>query len=376
MPSKGRGSDSPAAWGGENRRILVVGDDLAAVAAAAYLEQAGLDPTLASATSDRSNPRVAVIREPGLVLLERLQLRQPVVQRGTALTRLGRVETRDSSHAEAGADASVIAIERSRLRHLFERRARGRVRTVDRSVTALGSAASGVRATFDHTGTETFDVAVTSDRSLSERRESAPDGTVHTWQCRWSAPPEGPAEAWDGTRAAFVTPVSDGAYLTLVTTTETTALAAVSPDDIADRFGHLCPPAADLRRTLDDRGFDYRRVRLATPVPFSRRRIAFVGAATRTAMPGSHLGAAMDVESAWTLADAIASGPATVTETLAAYEHRRQRRSDQVWKRLLNPPETSVSPFFRQLFYARRLVSSHATDSGQSAVACDVPEVL
>ena len=360
---------------GEDRRILVVGTDLAAVATAGYLTRAGFDPVLASTTRTRPAPTVTVIWESGLVLLERLDLREPVVRHGRRLTHLDRLDTGMSWHDDTGGDPSLVAIQRSQLSHLLTQRVEEHVRTPDRAVTALQSVPSGVRATFETGVVEPFDVAVTADRSLLPCRESVTDGGIHTWQFESMTPSTGAQEAFDDTRAVFVVPRSEGAQITLVTTADTTPAAAVSPASIADRFASLVPSMPALSRTLAG-GFEYRRGRLATPVALSHGHIGFVGTAARPALPGSHLGAAMDLESAWTVADAIASAPAPVTETLASYERRRRRRVTRLWDQVSDPHATGSWTPLRLVVRARRLAFSHLIDGSDPSIARDVPETL
>lgn len=359
----------------EDTRILVVGADLPAVAAAGYLTQAGFDPVLASAKRPQPAPSVTVIWESGLILLEQLELRHPVVRHGRRLTHLDRLEPGVSWHDDTGGDPSLVAIQRSHLRHLLTQRIGDHVRTPDGAITALESVSSGVRATFETGVVEPFDVAVTSDRSLLSCRASVPDGGIHTWQFGSMTPSTAAQEAFDDTHAAVVVPTADGAHITLVATAETTPSAAVSPRDIADRFASLVPSIPNLSRTLAD-GFEYRRGRLATPVSLSHGHIGFIGTAARPALPGSHLGIAMDLESAWTVADAIASAPDAVTETLASYERRRRRRLARLWEQVFDPHDAGPRTPLGLVFRARRLAFSHLIDGSHPSIARDVPETL
>ncbi|SDF55538.1 2-polyprenyl-6-methoxyphenol hydroxylase [Halorubrum xinjiangense] len=351
----------------QEHEILIADTGLAALVTAGLLDRAGFDPLVAPSPSDRSPPRVTVVWEPGLRVLERLGLRRSVERRGTRVTELGRPGSEKSWEADASSEIALVAVGRDQLRALLDQAVRSRARETDRVVTALESAASGVRATFDHEETESFDVAVTADRSLSADHAPEPDGRVHTWKCHQLETTAKATESWGASAAAFATPTGDSTSLRLVTTAETPARAAVSVDDIVDRFSHLGPPTADLGRALRDSGFEYRRVRLAAPASVATGRIGLVGPSARTALPGTHLGPSTDIETAWALATALANASG-INEALSAYERRRRDLSGRfrTWLDDESMSDPVLSPEFRLLFSARRLAFSHVTGTARS----------
>lgn len=362
----GRPGDEP------DRQILVAGDDLAGVVTAAFLEQAGLDPVLAPTASDRSPPSVRVIWQPGLALLERLGVRRPVRRRGRSLDRLARLRADRTWEADSD-EPSLVAIDRARLAQLLDAQLRDRFRTATSGLTGLERTSTGVRATFDGRIAEPFDAAVATDRSLVRGHERRSRRPVHTWTFEWPGAPETATEAWDATRAAFVVPTAGRGHVRVVATGPVADAAAVSPEGVADQFERLFD--TDLRHALD-RGFEYRRVDHATPLRLQQGSVALVGEAARATLPGSHLGAALDIESAWTVADAIAYGPRSVVDALESYERRRRHRSTRLWGYDDTRPARSLSPPLRQLSITRRLAFSHAVDGAQPALARDVPESL
>ncbi|PHQ45580.1 FAD-dependent monooxygenase [Halorubrum sp. C3] len=352
----------------QDREILIADTGLSALVTAGLLGRAGFDPVVAPSPGDRSPPRVTVMWEPGLRVLDQLGLRRSVERHGTPVTELDRTGSEKSWGADASTEISLVAIERDQLRALLTQAVYSRVRETDRVVTALESAASGVRATFDHEGTEAFDVAVTADRSLGGDRTPEPDGRVHTWECHHFETTSKATEAWGSSAAAFAIPNGDSTSLRLVTTAETPARAAVSADDITDRFSHLSPPTTALGRALRDSGFEYRRARLAAPTSVSTGRVGLVGPAARTALPGTHLGPSTDIQTAWALATAIADASTTITGALSSYEQRRRSLSVRFWTQLddVHAHDLSLSPGLRLLFCARRHAFDHMTSSARS----------
>ncbi|OYR40555.1 FAD-dependent monooxygenase [Halorubrum sp. Ib24] len=350
------------------KEILIADTGFSALVTAGLLDRAGFDPLLAPSPSDRSPPRVTVIWEPGLRVLDQLGLRQSVERCGTPVTELDRTSSEKSWEADGSTEIALVAIKRDQLRALLEQAVRGRVRETNRAVTALESAASGVQATFDHEGTESFDVAVTADQSLSADQTAEPDGRVHTWECHQFETTSRATESWGPSAATFSTPTGDSTSLRFVTTAETPARAAVSADAIADRFSHLNSPPADLRRVLKNGGFEYRRVRLAAPTSVSTGQIGLIGPAARTALPGTHLGPSTDIETSWSLAAAITDASGTMTEALSSYEQRRRKLSARfrTWLDDVQAPDLSLSPELRLLFFARQLAFSHVTGAAHS----------
>jgi 2-polyprenyl-6-methoxyphenol hydroxylase-like FAD-dependent oxidoreductase len=367
-----------------DRQILVVGDGLAAAATAGFLGQAGFDPVLASSSSERTRSPLVTLWEPGLALLERIGLRRPVERLGTPLYSLA-CHTADRTWTRDGdARPSLVALRRSRLRSLLDRQLRGRLRTAERPVTDVEPIADGVSATFESGIHEPFDTVVTTDRSLLRARETTSNArSVHTWAFEWPdepSSPDAPSEAWDDALAAFTVPVADGTRARLVAGAETAPVTAVSVDELGGRFGHLFAATDDPFDALDHHTLRYRRVPLVVPASMRPGRVALVGPAARTMLPGNPLRAALGVEDAWVLADTLAYGPPDIDAALDAYERRRRRRSTELLPDCLDAAATradaSLRPPLRRLCAARTLAFSHVVDGRVPDLARAVPESL
>jgi 2-polyprenyl-6-methoxyphenol hydroxylase-like FAD-dependent oxidoreductase len=366
-----------------DRQILVVGDDLAAAATAGFLEQAGLDPVLASAAGERTRPPVVTVWEPGLTLLERIGLRRPVERRGTSLARLDCRTSGDSWASDGTARPSLVALSRPQLRKLLARHLFARIRTTERPVRSLTPTTSGVRVTFEQGIEEPFDTVVTTDRSLVPERDPPKPTGLHGWAFEWPdevPAPEAPTEAWAETLAAFTVPHATGTHAQFVAAGRTSPSAAVSATGLADRFGHLFDDVPSPFTALDDGGFEYRRLPRAVPVSLCLGRVALVGPGARTSVPGSCLGASFGIEDAWVIADTLAYGPADTDEALTAYEGRRKQRATALCPRVDDTAGTRVpiplSPPLARLCAARTLAFSHAIDGQPPELARAVPESL
>lgn len=380
-----REAQSRTETGGRDRQILVVGDDLAAAAAAGFLEQANLDLVLAPAANGCTQSDVVLLWYPGLALLERIGLLRPVERHGTVLDQLRCITTEQSWTADAAARPSLVAIRRSRLRELLDRYLFDRVHTADRAVTAVEPTETCVRATFQQGIEEPFDTVVTTDRSLLSAVETATRSTaVHAWEFEWPASvqsPTVPTEAWDETLAAFSVPVADGTRVQLLSVNGTAPSAAVSAEQLADRFGHLFTGTPDPFSALGDTEFEYWQVPRVVPASTCIGRAALVGPAARAHLPGSCLGSAFGIEDAWVLADTLAYGPQAVDDALEAYQTRRQRRANELCPRLDDGTAgtripTDLSPPLQWLCATRTLAFSHAIDGRPPELARAVPESL
>jgi len=366
-----------------DRQVLVIGDSLGAVVTAGFLDHAGLDPVLAPPASESADSPVTVIWQPGLALLERLGLCRPVVRTGRTLSTLDCPTKGQSWRADSRERPALVAIDQSTLQRLLDRHVLDQVKTTSRAVTAVESNSNGVRAIFGSEVTEPFDAAVTAERSCLTTDGTGAGQKIHTWTFEWPderPAPDSPTEVWTETDAAFTVPVADSTHVHLVTTAEVPPTAAVSSDDIADQFGHLFRSTTNPLPELDEDGFTYRRVPNLAPLSLSHEYTSRIGTAARSALPGSHLGPTLDIEAAWTLADALAYGPAAVDNALEAYEQRRRRRVTRLWEDVPEQQETDqgtqLSPTLRHLWLARRIVFSHVLNGEQSALAYDVPESL
>jgi 2-polyprenyl-6-methoxyphenol hydroxylase-like FAD-dependent oxidoreductase len=370
---------------GRDRQILVVGDGLAAAAATGFLEQAGLDPVLATSANERTQSKVVVVWQPGLALLERIGLRRPVERHGVALNRLRCSRSGQSWTGDATARPSLVAVRRSRLRDLLTRFLFDRVRTAERPVTTVEAESACVRATFEQGIEEPFDTVLTTDRSLLTPVETDTRSTaVHVWEFEWPTDvpaPDAPTEAWDEALAAFSVPLGDDTRVQLVSALETAPSAAVSTDALVARFGHLFPGPYDPFSGFDDTEFKYWQVPRAIPASLCVGRAALVGPAARTHVPGNCLGPSFGVEDAWVLADTLAYGPRPIDDALEAYETRRQRRANELCPSsddgtIGTRTAVDLSPPLQRLCATRTLAFSHAIDGRQPELARAVPESL
>ncbi len=384
---------------GRQRSVLVVGSGLTAAATAGFLEQAGLDPVVASTPDGATSTGGTVLWRPGLVLLERIGLRRPAERLGTPLE--GRYcLTADRAWTADGDDRpSLLAVDDGQLRELIEQHVFKNIRVTERSVTDVEPTDGGVRATFDDAVTEPFDAVVTTTRSLLPGRTEE-QKAVHSWRFRWPAAlpaPPGPAEAWTERRAALFVPASEDFHVRLVSTAAVDAAAALSLDELERRFGRLVefpitaarpsgadqPSAADQPSgpftALDQRDLRYSRSRLQTPTRIADDGVVRVGSAARGSVPGDPLAAALGVEDGWVVADALAYGPDGVGAALADYERRRRRRERAIVAAVGEVAETCPvdrSPPLRRLAARRRLAFGHVHDGQPHPLAGAIPQRL
>ncbi|WP_253737490.1 FAD-dependent oxidoreductase [Halohasta salina] len=367
--------------GGE-RPVLVVGRGLTAAATAGFLDQAGLDPVVAPTAERGRVAGVTVLWRPGLVLLERIGLRRPIERVGTALESHRCLTTGRSTTAAEGDRPAVVAVDRARLAELIEATVYDRVRTVDRPVRRVEQAAAGVEVGFEGGLTESFDAVVTTTRSLPpERSAPTPDRGVHSWSFDWPAgrpTPQAPAAVWDRRRAALFVPTADRTHVRLVSTAGVDAASALSIDDLEGRFGGLFETADGLFAALDQHRLRYARSAAVTPTTVTGDGVVVVGAAGRPALPGDCLGAALDIEAAWVIADALAYGPEDIDAALEAYQCRRRRRQRVIAEAVAaatDDPPVDLDPVLRWLRTRRRLAFGH-TDDGNAALAESIPDRL
>lgn len=392
-PTVGSGGDEKTSRTGEtladgrghDRQILVVGNGLAAAATAGFLEQAGLDPVLASAEGDHTRSTVVPLWEPGLALLERLGLRRPVERLGTHLDRLDCVTTGQSWTADGTDRPSLVAIRRDQLGRLLDRQLLDRIRTAERSVTDVEPTESGVRATFEQRIEEPFDTVVTTTRSLVPAAETVTQAaTAHTWEFLWPSTvsaPDAPTESWAENYAAFTVPAGNGTHVRLVASGETEPIAAVSVSELEGRFGPLFDGLGDPFDGLAHHALRYRQTPRVVPTSVSVGGVALAGPAAHAPIPGGCLGPALGVEDAWVLADALAYGPPSTAEALTDYERRRRRRVSEVASIFRDGAFTdrapvALSPLLREICAARTLAFGHLLDAESSALARDVPGCL
>jgi len=373
---------------GRPRSVLVVGSGLSAVATAGFLDQAGLDPVVASTREETTTTGGTVLWRPGLVLLERIGLRRPVEQFGTPIKGRHCLTTDRLWTTNSDRRPSLLAVDDARLGELIDQYVLKRIRVTDRSVTAVEPTDGGVCATFEDAVTEPFDAVVTTTRSLRSGRPEA-STAIHSWRFRRPAalpiPPRA-TEAWADRRAALLVPVSEGFHVRLVSTADADSAAALSIDELERQFGRLfefIATAADQSSApfaaLDQRDLRYSRSRLQAPTATADNGIVRVGSAARGSVPGDPLAASLGIEDGWVLADALAYGPDSVGAALADYERRRRRRERALAVAVGEAAETCLadrSPPLCHLMARRRLAFGHVHDGQPNPLAGSVPQRL
>jgi len=359
----------------------VVGADIGTLATAAFLEQNGLDPVLATAGPGRARSPAVTLWRPGLELLERIGLRRPVEQLGTQLETRHR-PTASNTVGEAGISTTLVAIGRETLAQLLGDRLDERVRTTDRSVTNVASSDMAVRVTFERDVEERFDIVVTSSPDLLARGQPGESAhRIHSWSFPWpveTPAPEGLTEAWDADCAAFSVPVGDTRVARIVATGGADPETPIASADLDARFGHLFEPPADPLADLDQWDLQYRQTPCAMPASIRAGRVTLVGRPVSGSVPGDCLGAALGIEDAWVLADSLAYGPDAIDDALAEYASRRRRRNTEILDRYetrSGPPQLceELTPVLWQLWATRAIAFGHRSEPSGPTLADDIP---
>lgn len=312
---------------GRDRQTLVVGDGPAALATAGFLDQAGLDPVLARGP-DTPDPGAVILWEPALVLLERLGLRRPAANLGTRLTTLECVEPAHSWHERVPGREPPVAVRHDHLEAVVRRHLSGRFRSADRAVASVRPNGTGVVAAFEDGVEESFDAVATTQRSVVPAN-AAESQSVAWWSFDWPASvpaPEVATESWGSDGAAFTAPLAESVRADIVATGGAAAARPLSLDALREQFGGLSAPLGDALAALEETALQYRRAECGVPGALCVDGVAAVGPAAHASVPGGGLGPSLAVEDGWVLADALAYGPGSVADALAAYAERRRRR--------------------------------------------------
>jgi 2-polyprenyl-6-methoxyphenol hydroxylase-like FAD-dependent oxidoreductase len=287
----------------------------------------------ASEPDGRGDAAVTIWR-PGLVLLERLGLRRPVERAATRLDALACLGAGDRFRTDAEGSPALLSIDRDHLETIFGRHVFARLRTVETPVIAVDQASSHVTVTFADSVRERFDLVVTSAGALLPAPTDPKGGDpVHVWEFEWPdgvSAPALPTEGWHERFAAFTTPAGDRTVVELLAAGEVPQTAVLDRETLGARFGAVLPGGGELFDVLTPSSLSYRR---AAPQPRESRvvgRTALVGPAVRPSGPANPLTAALAVEDAWVLADALAYGPESVPAALDAYRRRRRRRDARI----------------------------------------------
>ncbi|WP_182022440.1 FAD-dependent oxidoreductase [Haloquadratum walsbyi] len=378
--------------GDRDRQILIAGDGVTATLTAGFVEQAGLDPLLASVGADPIRTGIVVFWKPGLQLLERIGLRRPIERHGSPLTELMYHNITESAdqitkvNEPTPTDPSLIAIGRSDLESIFEWSIRKRVDTTDRIVsTVTGTTDTGPEhissssptacASFNDNVTERFDAIVAEHRGVLTTATDTERsyGNVHTWSFRWPAETSAPVhsiELWGEQIAAFIIPIgTDDVWVRLVARNDTSAGATITVSDLESRFGTLFNPIEDPFDQLNQHDIQYGRVSDSHPISIAMNGIALVGAGARSGVPGDRLCPTLGCEDAWVLADELAYGPEVVEEALSEYEQRRRQRMKQLVSAV--PVSTSRLPTDCSVFVKR--LAGRRTIAFGNMLECSVP---
>jgi 2-polyprenyl-6-methoxyphenol hydroxylase-like FAD-dependent oxidoreductase len=368
-----------------DRQVLVVGTDLSAAACGGFLAQAGLDPIVAPAPEPDWRPAAPVVPiwRPGLVVLERLGLRRPVEDVGTRLDGLDRLGEGRRSRVDATGRPALVAIYRDDLADLLQRHVFGRIRTVETPATAVDHASSHVTVTFAESIRERFDLAITTSGAvLDDAADRDGQDHGHRWGFEWPddvPSPALPTEGWEAAHAAFTTPAGDRTAVELLAAGDVAQTAVLDREALRDRFGAVLPGPATLFDTLEPAALSYRRTGLHPRASRVADRTALVGPAVRPSGAGNPLTAALAVEDAWVLADALAYGPESVSAALDTYQRRRRRRDDRIDAHdpcVPRGPSPHRRPSLDRLAHARALAFGHVVGDDLPGLARVGPDQL
>jgi 2-polyprenyl-6-methoxyphenol hydroxylase-like FAD-dependent oxidoreductase len=327
-----RAADAP-----DDRQVLVVGDGVPGLSAAAFLHRRGLDPTVVVAPSDRSTDLGAVDRcvtlwHTPVALLAELGVTADLTPSaaeidawlftcadGTVLDRLGSV------HGDAH---PFLTVDRRRLRRALRDRLPANSVRVTKTPRTLRTDDGPPVVEFEDGVRERFDLVVGADGTDSWVRAAGFDAPGPTpWgTTTWAFRADGAevtgtvGEAWGADAAVSVVPTASGACGRLVTTTDDRAAAADALVGAFDHADHPVTGGLDLPGPDALVGTPDRVVRVD---PRATDRLALLGAAARS-LPPCSLGPSLAVEDAYVLAEELARGrPAAA---LGRYEHRRRGR--------------------------------------------------
>jgi len=369
---------------GYERQPLVVGRGAAALLTAGFLDQVGLEPVLAGGPDAVPEPGAVVIWQPGLVLLERLGLRRPVETVGTPLSELECLEPGGSWSGDTSGRSPLVAVRREYLQAVVSRHLADRFRTTDRHVVSIEDTEGGVMVTFGGGIQESFDAVATTRRAVLPEECESGSSSLHWWSFEWPrtvSAPDRATEAWSAESTAIATPIGDSVRVDLLATGGAATECPLSLDALTAQFGDRSDSLADALAALEERDIQYSQTAADVPGPLCVDGTASVGPAAHASVPGDCLEPTLAIEDGWVLADALAYGPESATDALAAYAHRRRRRLVDVSSALREDALVDrVSPDLpwplRQLCARRTLAFGHLFDSPGEELIRDVPDRL
>jgi FAD-dependent urate hydroxylase len=327
--------------------VLVVGDGLVGLSAAAFLSRRGLDPTVVAGPDDRPAGQEAVERcvvlwPSAVALLAEIGVIAEVapasaeIETWLVATREGTVLDRLETAHGGSDDHQFLAVDRRRLGRALRDRLRTNSVRVTKRPRRLRSGDGGPEIEFEDGVSERFDLVVGADGSDSWVRAagfstSDPDhrGTT-TWSFRvdGTGAPGTVGEAWGAEAMVALVPTASGTCGRLVTATDEAAAAAEALAGF-DRDGHpvtraLDPPGPDGLVGSADRA--------ARPETWVSGRLALVGDAARS-LPPCSLAPSLAVEDAYVLAEELATA-GSPEAALERYDHRRRGRLQRLGRRI------------------------------------------
>jgi 2-polyprenyl-6-methoxyphenol hydroxylase-like FAD-dependent oxidoreductase len=327
-----------AAGASDGRQVLVVGDGVGGLSAAAFLRRQGLDPTVVAGPPPRSTDREAVERcvilwDTPVALLADLgvtaELASSSVEIGTWVVSTADGTVLERLEAPDREAHPFLAVDRRRLRRALRDRLPSRSVRLTKTPRALRTDDGPPVVEFEDGVRERFDLVVGADgagswvgtNGFDADRPTADGMTTWAFRADGAGVPGTVAEAWGTDAMVAVIPVTSGACGRLVTTAGDAAAAA---DALAGAFGRADHPVTggfDLPGPdALVGGPDY--VRRADP--WAADRVALVGDAART-LPPCSLGPSLAVEDAYVLADELSDRTGTAA-ALGRYECRRRGR--------------------------------------------------
>jgi 2-polyprenyl-6-methoxyphenol hydroxylase-like FAD-dependent oxidoreductase len=341
-------------------RILVVGAGIAGLAAARALRNAGFRPDVVEKLPASTVPGAGIFL-PGNAArtLRELDLHGPVRPLGTVidaqrfLDESGRMLC-EVDLAKLWADVGECrALPRADLQRVLLTGIGGAVR-YDTGVKAIQLTDTDTPAlvTFDDGARATYDLVVGADgRRSTVRSVAALGGPARpVGQVVYRSVVSGGPRITDwvgvlGRKAAFVVMPMGGGRLYLYADESTTAAPADPAGRLREVFGGYGGPVPEVLGAVEKI-----QVALTDEVvvgAWSRGPVVLVGDAAHATAPTLSEGAAMALEDAVVLADALATAP-SVTRALRGYESRRRPRTTWVLDRTRDRDRTrDVSPALR-----------------------------